>query len=153
MIAIRLYSRRASGGIVVEMAPTPQPGDGEVLVRVHAAGVLPCELSWVPTWMMRMGEPRPLPVIAGHELSGEIAAFGPGVKDVRIGDLVHGVNDWYRDGAQAEYCVARRRFRHQARQTGFTNGEEAAVQLTQVVPFLVDDELKPLGGLYEKVAD
>ena len=37
--------------------------------------------------------------------------------------------------------------------TGFTNGEEAAVQLTHVVPFLVEDELKRIGGLYEKAAD
>src|SRR5262249_53148637 len=39
------------------------------------------------------------------------------------------------------------------RVTGFTNTEEAAVQLTKVVPFLVEDELKRLGGLYEKAAD
>jgi len=39
------------------------------------------------------------------------------------------------------------------RVTGFTNGEEEAVQLTKVVPFLVEDELKRLGGLYQKAAD
>jgi putative intracellular protease/amidase len=39
------------------------------------------------------------------------------------------------------------------RVTGFTNGEEEAVQLTHVVPFLVEDELKRVGGLYEKAAD
>ena len=39
------------------------------------------------------------------------------------------------------------------RVTGFTNEEEAAVQLTKVVPFLVEDELKRLGGLYEKAAN
>ncbi len=39
------------------------------------------------------------------------------------------------------------------RVTGFTNGEEEAVHLTKVVPFLVEDELKRLGGLYEKAAD
>jgi putative intracellular protease/amidase len=37
--------------------------------------------------------------------------------------------------------------------TGFTNSEEAAVQLTQVVPFLVEDMLKEKGGIYSKVAD
>src|SRR3982750_277459 len=36
------------------------------------------------------------------------------------------------------------------RVTGFTNGEEEAVQLTNVVPFLVEDELKRIGGHYEK---
>ena len=39
------------------------------------------------------------------------------------------------------------------RVTGFTNGEEEAVQLTHMVPFLVEDELKRVGGLYEKAAD
>ena len=39
------------------------------------------------------------------------------------------------------------------RVTGFTNGEEEAVHLTNVVPFLVEDELKRVGGLYEKAAD
>jgi putative intracellular protease/amidase len=39
------------------------------------------------------------------------------------------------------------------RVTGFTNTEEEAVHLTKIVPFLVEDELKRLGGLYEKVGD
>src|SRR5260370_16693956 len=37
------------------------------------------------------------------------------------------------------------------RVTGFTNGEEEAVHLTKVVPFLLEDELKRLGGPYEKL--
>lgn len=37
--------------------------------------------------------------------------------------------------------------------TGFTNGEEEGVQLTNVVPFLIEDEFIKLGGLYEKGAD
>ena len=37
--------------------------------------------------------------------------------------------------------------------TGFTNTEEAAVQLTDIVPFLVEDELKKAGGHYSKVED
>jgi len=39
------------------------------------------------------------------------------------------------------------------RVTGFANSEEEAVHLTEVVPFLVEDELKRLGGHYEKAAD
>ena len=39
------------------------------------------------------------------------------------------------------------------RVTGFANSEEAAVQLTTVVPFLLEDELKRLGGTYEKAED
>jgi putative intracellular protease/amidase len=37
--------------------------------------------------------------------------------------------------------------------TGFTNTEEEAVQLTHIVPFLVEDRLKELGGLFSKAAD
>jgi NADPH:quinone reductase-like Zn-dependent oxidoreductase len=106
MKAIRLYGRRPED-MVYESAAVPQPGDGEVLVCVHAAGVISTEPTWVPTWTTQTGEPRPLPVIPGHEFSGEIAALGAGVLDVAIGDLVYGLNDWYRDGAQAEFCVAR----------------------------------------------
>jgi putative intracellular protease/amidase len=39
------------------------------------------------------------------------------------------------------------------RVTGFTNGEEEAVHLIKVVPFLVEDQLKRIGGLYEKAKD
>lgn len=39
------------------------------------------------------------------------------------------------------------------RVTGFANSEEEAVHLTEVVPFLVEDELKRLGGHYEKAGD
>lgn len=107
MKSIRLHARGGPEALAYEEAPQPHPGEGEVLVRVHAAGVIQTELSWVPTWTTRSGEPRPLPVIPGHEFSGEIAALGAGVRDMGVGDLVYGLNDWYRDGAQAEYCVAR----------------------------------------------
>ena len=73
---------RARGG---PEAQQPRPGEGEVLVRVHAVGVIHTELSWVPTWTTRAGEPRPLPVIPGHEFSGEIAALGAGVRDAGVG--------------------------------------------------------------------
>jgi len=107
MKAICLRARAGPEAFAYEEAPQPRPGEGEVLVRVHAAGVIHTELSWVPTWTTPAGEPRPLPVIPGHEFSGEIAALGAAVRDVGVGDLVYGLNDWYRDGASAEYCVAR----------------------------------------------
>src|SRR5262245_45495531 len=78
MKAICLRARGGHEALAYEEAPQPHPGEGEVLVRVHAAGVIHTELSWVPTWTTRAGEPRPLPVIPGHEFSGEIAALGAG---------------------------------------------------------------------------
>ena len=107
MKAICLRTRGGPEAFAYEESPQPRPREGEVLVRVHAAGVIHTELGWVPTWSTRAGEPRPWPVIPGHEFSGEIAALGAGVTDAGVGDLVYGLNDWYRDGASAEYCVAR----------------------------------------------
>ncbi len=107
MKAIRVHQFGGIEAITCEDAPKPRPGEGEVLLRVHAAAVTPTELYWVPTWTTRTGEPRAMPVIPGHEFSAEIAGLGAGVRDVGEGDMVYGLNDWFRDGAQAEYCVAR----------------------------------------------
>jgi len=106
MKAICLRVRGGPEAFAYQEAPQPRPGKGEVLVRVHAAGVMHTELGWDQTWTTPTGEPRPWPVILGHEFSGEIAALGAGVKDVGVGDLVYGLNDWYCNGAYAEYCAA-----------------------------------------------
>jgi NADPH:quinone reductase-like Zn-dependent oxidoreductase len=107
MKAIRLHARGGPESLRFEDAPKPQPAAGEVLVRVRAAAVTPTELLWVPTWATRDGGPRPLPVIPGHEFSGDVAALGEGVTAVGMGEAVYGMNDWFGDGAQAEYCLAR----------------------------------------------
>jgi NADPH:quinone reductase-like Zn-dependent oxidoreductase len=107
MKAIRLHARGGPESLRFEDAPTPRPGPGEVLVRVGAAAVTPTELLWVPTWTTRDGGPRPLPVIPGHEFSGEVAALGEGVTAVGVGEPVYGMNDWFADGAQAEFSLAR----------------------------------------------
>ena len=107
MNAIRLHARGGPQAFVYEQAPAPQPGAGEVLVRVHAAAVTPTELQWMPTWTTRTGEPRPFPIIPGHEFSGEVHTLGPGVSGLAVGDAIFAMNDWFGDGAQAEFCVAR----------------------------------------------
>src|SRR4051812_13471052 len=106
MKAALLHARGGPEAIALGEAPTPRPGPGEVLVHVRAAGVTPTELVWGPTWTTREGTPRPFPVIPGHEFSGEVAAVGPEVTDFTAGDLVYGMNDWFADGAQAEFCPA-----------------------------------------------
>ncbi len=107
MNAIQLRARGGPEMLVYGQAPTPQPAAGDILVRVHAAGVTPTELQWVPTWTTRSGEPRPFPIIPGHEFSGEVHALGPDVGGLAAGDAVFGMNDWFEDGAQAEFCLAR----------------------------------------------
>src|SRR5262249_57815611 len=107
MKAICLHARGGTEALAYEEAPQPHPGEGEVLVRVHAAGVIPTELLWQTSRTTQSGTPRPLPLIPGHEFSGELAALGEGVTGVRVGEAVYGMNDWFSDGAQAEYCLAR----------------------------------------------
>jgi len=103
MQALRLHD---DDRLRLDDAPEPTPGDGELLIRVHAAGIIPTELDWVPTHTARDGTARPRPLIPGHELSGVVAACGPNPGDFRVGDAVYGLNDWYAEGALAELCVA-----------------------------------------------
>ncbi|HXJ37604.1 MAG TPA: alcohol dehydrogenase catalytic domain-containing protein [Candidatus Eisenbacteria bacterium] len=88
MKAVHLRARADPATFIYEDAQRPEPGAGEVLVRVHAAAVTPTELEWEPTWTTRAGGPRPFPITSGHEFSGEIAAVGPGVADLAPGDAV-----------------------------------------------------------------
>src|SRR6516162_11678198 len=105
MKAIRLHARGGPESLRFEDAPTPRPGPGEVLVRVCAAGVTPTELLWVPTWTTRDGQPRPLPVIPGHEFSGEVAALGDGVTAVGVGEALYGMNDWFgEENLRCPFC-------------------------------------------------
>ncbi|HEX7076099.1 MAG TPA: NAD(P)H-quinone oxidoreductase [Hyphomicrobiaceae bacterium] len=78
----------------------PQPGEGEVLVKVAAAGVNR------PDVQQRLGGYNPPPgasPIPGLEISGEIVAVGPGCSRYRIGDKVCAL---VAGGGYAEYCVA-----------------------------------------------
>lgn len=106
MKAIRLHARGGPESLVFEDAPIPVPSEGEALVRVYAAAVTPTELLWAPTWTTPTGEPRAFPIIPGHEFAGEVAGLGAKAGGVELGDAVYGMNDWYADGAQAEYCLA-----------------------------------------------
>ena len=107
MNAVCLQARGGPEALAYRQVPAPRPASGEVLVRVQAAAVTPTELVWAPTWMTREGAPRTFPIIPGHEFSGEIYDIGPGVTDLDTGDAIFGLNDWFRDGTQAEFCVAR----------------------------------------------
>jgi NADPH:quinone reductase-like Zn-dependent oxidoreductase len=104
MKVMRLDDSTPSRALVEEEVAVPTPADGEVLIRVHAAGVTPSELSWYPTTHMKTGEARHR-AVPGHEFSGVVAATGSGVTDFSTGDEVYGLNDWFAEGATAEYCV------------------------------------------------
>ena len=44
--------------------------------------------------------------VPGHEFSGVITAIGKDVQGFEVGDEVYGMNDWFADGATAEFCIA-----------------------------------------------
>ncbi len=86
--------------LIVEHVPVPQPGAGEILVKVKACGVCHTDLHAADgDWPVR---PSP-PFIPGHEVAGVVAAVGPGVTNVKEGDHV-GVA-WLHDAClRCEYC-------------------------------------------------
>lgn len=65
---------------VVELDP---PAEGEVLVRIRAAGLCHSDLS-----VINGDRPRPVPMALGHEAAGEVEEVGPGVADLKRGDHV-----------------------------------------------------------------
>jgi len=106
MKAMRLHAYGGPEVLVFEEAPRPQAGAGEVVVRVHAAGVNPLD------WKVRAGHVKAwlqhkLPLIPGWDVSGVVEAVAPGETAVKVGDAVYGMLDFERDGAYAEYVAAR----------------------------------------------
>jgi NADPH2:quinone reductase len=92
------------GSLVVEERPDPQPGTGELLVRVRAAGLNGADM------LQRKGAypapPGSPPDIPGLELAGEVAALGPGASRFKGGDRVMAVVG---GGGQAELAVVHER--------------------------------------------
>ena len=74
---------RAPGGLRIEQIPIPEPLANEVLVRVSACGVCHTDLH-----VMKAEVAFPMPAVMGHEISGTIAALGPGVTGPAIGTPV-----------------------------------------------------------------
>jgi dehydrogenase len=80
--------------------PTPQPGPGEVLMRVRASGVCVNDVL-ATTGAIRF--PSVEPAITGHEPAGEVVAVGPGVTTRRVGDRVG--THWVRASCgRCDYC-------------------------------------------------
>ena len=104
MKALRLSDSAKPIALVEDNMPQPEPRAGELLVQVFAAGVTSKELLWYPTTHNKNGEPRSR-AVPGHEFSGVIAAAGEDTAGFDIGQEVYGMNDWFADGAMAEFCI------------------------------------------------
>jgi NADPH:quinone reductase-like Zn-dependent oxidoreductase len=106
MKVMRLADSAQAPALVADDIPQPRPQRGELLIRVHAVGLTPTEPLWSPTTHTQDGGKRS-GAIMGHEFSGVIAAVGEDAAGFEIGEEVYGMNDWFADGALAEYCVTR----------------------------------------------
>ncbi len=99
--AIRVHQYGGPEQLKLEQIPCPKPQAGEVLIRVHAAGVLPAE------WKVRQGlfknfVPVSFPYIPGSAVSGVVEEVGPGVTTFQKGRAVFGRST---NGAYAEYTT------------------------------------------------
>jgi NADPH2:quinone reductase len=102
MKAIRVREFGGPDVLKLEEVPTPKPAAGQVLVRIHAAGVNPYDTY------MRAGtyaQKPPLPYTPGSDGAGVVEAVGEGVKKVKRGDRVYTAQTL--SGAYAEYALAR----------------------------------------------
>jgi NADPH:quinone reductase-like Zn-dependent oxidoreductase len=102
--AMRLADLTGSPSLCEKDIPRPEPGRGELLIQVHAAGVTSKELLWYPTTHSKNGGTR-RGAVPGHEFSGVVAAVGEDMKGFTPGQEVYGMNDWFADGATAEFCI------------------------------------------------
>lgn len=86
----------------IEQVPVPEPGHGDLLIKVTACGVCHSDLHAVDgDWT-----PQPvIPLIPGHEVAGKVAKVGPGVTGFKAGDEV-GVPWMYSSCGQCEFCLA-----------------------------------------------
>ena len=106
MKTVCIYSYGGPEVLVYEDAPRPHPGAGEVLVRIHAAGINPVD------WKIREGQLKAMlhhafPLVLGWDLSGVVEALGPNLTRLKVGDEVFSRPDIARDGAYAEFIVVR----------------------------------------------
>lgn len=101
MKAIQVHEFGGPEVLKLEEIPTLKPRPGQVLVRVHAAGVNPYDTY------MRAGTyaiKPPLPYTPGSDAAGTVEALGEGVTKVKVGDRVYTATTI--TGAYAEFCLA-----------------------------------------------
>ena len=104
MKAIRIHNYGGPEVLRYEDAPRPRVKNGEVLIRVHAAGVNPLDCK------VRAGDltkfiQNKLPLIPGSDVSGVVAEVGAGASQFKKGDEVFAMADPTRDGAYADYIA------------------------------------------------
>lgn len=93
--------------LTIEELPAPEPGAGEVVIKVAACGVCHSDLHLVRGEWDLLKPITKIPLIPGHEVAGTISAIGEAVEGFSIGDRV-GVPWLHYTCGQCEYCLAGR---------------------------------------------
>ena len=104
MKAVRIHKFGDPEVLIYEDAPRPEPKDGEVLIKVAAAGINPVD-AMIEKGAMEKEVSHTLPLIPGWDVAGTIEALGPGVTNFAAGDAVFSFADVRRDGAYAEFIA------------------------------------------------
>lgn len=106
MKAVRIHEHGGLETLVYEDAPIPEPGEDEILIRTHAASVNPVD------WKIRDGYGKDnfkhhLPLILGWDVAGIVEETGSKVEQFQPGEAVYGYTSLFRDGAYAEFMIAK----------------------------------------------
>lgn len=104
MKAVRIHQYGGTDRLTLDEAPRPTAGEGEVLIRVVATTVNPFDCAARAGYMTGY-YPYNMPSILGLDVSGVVAAVGPGVTGFGEGDEVYARADPARNGAYAEYVA------------------------------------------------
>ena len=96
-----------SNPLTLKEVPTPEPGPGEVLIRVTACGVCRSNLHMIEGDWVKYGTPAFTPIVPGHEVVGKIEKVGPGVDWLKVGDRV-GVQPLWSTCGHCEFCLTAR---------------------------------------------
>jgi len=101
-----LAIRRYKAPMEMMELPRPEPGPGDLLVRVRAASVNPVDYK-IRDGVVKVLIPYSFPLILGNDLAGDVEAVGPGVTKFKVGDAIYSRLDKDRIGAIAEYALVR----------------------------------------------
>jgi NADPH:quinone reductase-like Zn-dependent oxidoreductase len=145
MKTVRVHAFGGPDELRLDEVPVPEPGPGEVLVRVHAIGLNP------PDWYLREGmpgvppellPPLDLPLVLGTDVSGVVAAVAADVEGFATGDEVFGMLRFPTSptgGAYAEYVAAPAAdLAHKPPETGHAHAAGASMAALTAWQYLIE---------------
>ena len=101
MKAARFHDYGGPEVLVIDDVPIPEPGEGEVQIKVAGAGVIPFDWKLM-SGTFKDGVALKFPAIFGHEVSGTVTKLGPRVTQFELGDAIYGQT---RTGAAADFAT------------------------------------------------